>query len=266
MQRQGAICFCIIIFKIVYSYMKWEKHYRYYEMLPGVLVWSTFCFGIILSFIKPLWVIYFILAFSLLWLFRVLYFVFYISISWQKYRKAIKADWMGKIKKIKNWNRLYHLVVIPTATEPFEVLDTTLGGLVNSDYPIDKMIVIVSGEERCGVDRFNKITDKLNIKYKDKFYKIIFTIHPGDLPNEVKGKSANAYWAGHRCKEFIDKEGIPYEDIVVSYFDSDTTVHPKYFSHLTYLYLTHPNPTRSSYQPMVLYSNNIFLIVITLTL
>ena len=48
------------------------------------------------------------------------------------------------------------------------------------------------------------------------------------------------------------------EDIVVSAFDIDTIAHPQYFSYLTYLYATVENPTRSSYQPIAMFSNNIW--------
>jgi hypothetical protein len=74
----------------------------------------------------------------------------------------------------------------------------------------------------------------------------------------MKGKGANAHWAGHQAHPIIEALGVPYEKIIVSYFDSDTVVHPKYFSHLQYKYMTHPNPTRASYQPVALYSNNIW--------
>jgi hypothetical protein len=48
------------------------------------------------------------------------------------------------------------------------------------------------------------------------------------------------------------------DDIVVSAFDIDTIAHPHYFAYLTYLYCTVENPTRSSYQPIALFSNNIW--------
>jgi hypothetical protein len=78
------------------------------------------------------------------------------------------------------------------------------------------------------------------------------------MEGEIKGKAANANWVGWKCKELIDQLGIPYEKVIVSYFDCDTFVHKKYLDYLTYLYATHPNPTRSSFQPAVLYNNNIW--------
>jgi hypothetical protein len=51
---------------------------------------------------------------------------------------------------------------------------------------------------------------------------------------------------------------IPYENVIVSSFDIETLPHEQYFSYLTYKYLIHPNPTHASYQPLVLYNNNIW--------
>ena len=56
----------------------------------------------------------------------------------------------------------------------------------------------------------------------------------------------------------IDPLKIPYENIITSSFDIDTCVFSKYFSCLTYHFLTTENPTKSSYQPIPLYINNIW--------
>jgi hypothetical protein len=74
----------------------------------------------------------------------------------------------------------------------------------------------------------------------------------------MPGKGSNIAWAGHKVKALIDEKGIPYEDVIVSSFDVDTCVHPQYFAHLAWKYRTHPNPLRTSYQPIALYNNNMW--------
>lgn len=54
------------------------------------------------------------------------------------------------------------------------------------------------------------------------------------------------------------KKKWDYKSIIVSVFDIDTVIHPQYFSHLTYMYCSHPRPERSSFQPLTLYNNNIW--------
>lgn len=236
---------------------KERKMYRLYEMFPGFLTWGTFILAIVLSFIKPLWVIYFVIAFSLYWLFRVTYFIIFVIISWREYKAHLAIDWMTRVKELPDWQNYYHIVFLPTAGEPIEVLKTTIDGLHNSDYPSEKMIVIVGGEARMQDDFLPK-AEKLKEMYGNKFYKLIITLHPDGIEGEIKGKGANANYMGRASKKEIDELNISYEKLIVSYFDCDTVAHKKYFSCLTYKYITHPNPTRSSFQPAVLYNNNMW--------
>lgn len=73
----------------------------------------------------------------------------------------------------------------------------------------------------------------------------------------MPGKGSNATWAAKKItQEYIDVEKIPYENIIVSNFDSDTFVYSQYFSRLTYLWMTADNPHHHSYQPLALFNNN----------
>lgn len=236
-----------------------EKNWRYrlLEMIPGFLVWTTFVLAIVLSFVKPIWVIIFIIVFDLYWLLRIGYFIFWLVISWRKYRLAINEDWYKKVREIDNWQRIYHLIIFPTYKEPLEVLRNTFDGLTKVDYDQKKFIVVLAGEER-DKDNFLQIASTLEKEFTHKFHKLLVTLHPKDLPDEMPGKGSNANWAGHRAQEYIDSQNIPYEDVVVSNFDCDTVVHTQYFSYLTYQYLTVDKPTRKSYQPLALYNNNIW--------
>lgn len=233
--------------------------YRLLEMIPGALVWLTFILAVALSFWKPLWLIYFILAFSLYWLLRVLYFVFYLIISWRRYRRAVKIDWLVKLKKeIPNWDKKHHLIFLPTAKESLEIIRATFQGLACVAYPLDKFIIILCGEERAGKEQFLAKAAAIQKEFGQTFGRIISVTHPVDLPGEIPGKGSNMNYAGHLVQKMIDNWKIPYENIIVSAFDIDTIVHPHYFAHLTYLFCTVPNPLRTSYQPVALYNNNIW--------
>ena len=231
--------------------------YRILEMIPGSLVWLTFILAIVLSFVKPLWVMYFIIIFSIYWLFRVFYFIFYLAISWRRFRRDIKISWFQKVRDLPDWESYYHLVVLPTSKEPIEVLRSTFTNLAASNYPKEKIIVVLSGEER-NKENFLRNAEIIKKEFDGKFFRLLITTHPDNLVGEIKGKGANAHWAGFRAKELIDELRIPYEKIVVSYFDSDTCVHPEYFSCLAYKYITHPKRERAAFQPVALYNNNIW--------
>ena len=234
-----------------------RKKYRLLEMIPGTLVWLTFILAVVLSFVKPLWVIYFIIVFSVYWLFRVLYFVFYMAISWRRYQRDVHTDWLEKVRALPGWENYYHMVVMPTSKEPAEVLRSTFSNLAASHYPLDKMIVVLSGEER-NKENFDRNVEIIKKEFDGKFFKLLIVTHPDNLVGEIRGKGANAHWAGFKAKELVDELKIPYEKIVVSYFDSDTCVHPEYFACLAYKYITHPKRERAAFQPVALYNNNIW--------
>jgi len=229
---------------------------RFLEFIPASIVWITLIGAISLSFIVPVWVIYFIIIFDLLWFFRVVYFVFYLTTSWYRFKKTEKTDWSKKLQEV-NYSRIYHLIFLPTVNESVDVIRRTLNAVLKSAYDPGKFIIVLAGEERAG-EQFKVRAQTIMQEYHGKFKKILITVHPKDVVGEIIGKGSNLNYSGRQVKKYIDQEGIPYEKIIVSSFDVDTTVHEQYYSYLTYLYCTHPNPTRSSYQPIALYSNTIW--------
>lgn len=233
------------------------QQYRLLEMLPGLAIWLTYLVFGVLSFTKPLWVIGFVLVFAIYWLLRVVYFVVFIVIGWRRYRHAISTDWLTTAKALPNYENLYHLIVLPTYNEPFEVLETSFESYKNAEVDLKKVIIVLSGEARAE-ENFKRVSEKIRERYGKVFGHLEITMHPDGIPGEMKGKGANAHWAGHIAKELVDRKGIAYKDVVVSYFDVDTVVHRQYFAALSHLYLKHPNPTRTAYQPVVLYNNNIW--------
>src|SRR3989338_3808014 len=233
------------------------KFYRFLEILPGVLIWSTLVGAVVLSFTKPLIALVLIVLFDLYWLFRVVYFVFYLSISWRRFRSALRVDWFLKLKELPHWDNLYHLIFLPTYKEDIDVLRMTFQSLEQTVYPKDKMIVVFAGEER-DQERFLRNAEILKKEFGTTFGHLLVTLHPRNLPDEIPGKGSNLNFAGRRARELIDRLTIPYENVIVSAFDVDTTVHPHYFSYLSYQYRTVENPLQASYQPIALYNNNMW--------
>jgi len=238
--------------------MNERTKYRLLEIIPGFLIWSTFIFAIGLSFIKPLWAIYFIIAFDVYWLIRILYMLIYMLTSWFRHRKYLKIDWWNKLRsyKNKNWQNYYHLIFLPTFREPFDIVDSTFASICNSTYDFRKIIIVLAGEKR-DQENFEQIAEKIKAKYEDRIFKLIITLHEV-APDELPGKGSNINYAGRQAKIYIDQLGLSYDHVIVSSFDVDTRPHHQYFACLTYHYLTHPNPTRSSFQPLAIYNNNIW--------
>ncbi len=232
---------------------------RFWEMVPGVLMWAVVFGSLILSFLAPIAAIVLIILFDVYWLFRVAYFVVYLFLAWRAYRRAIRIDWRQKCLSLPNAANIFHLILLPTYQEDIAVLRDMLRSLQSCSFDPKKFIVVLGGEEPDQA-RFEKNVAQLEREFGRIFLKFYVTIHPKGLSDEIPGKGSNLHWMGHRVAEWLVKD-VPDakdENIIVSAFDVDTMVHPQYFSYLTYLYCTVPNPTRSSYQPVVLFSNNIW--------
>lgn len=231
---------------------------RITEIIPAALVWFTFLAVIVFAFVRPLWAIYFIIVFSVYWIVRLFYMMIWLVISWIGYYRDNKIDWLQKLKKLeKNYLDYYHVITYPTYKEPYEVVERSLKKLLETNYPKQKIIVALGGEERDR-DNFLLIAEKIKTKFTDKFFKLLITMHPKGMPDELAGKGSNVHYMEHNIKKVIDELKIPYENVIVSCFDIETLPHIQYFAYLTYKYLTHPNPTHASYQPLILYNNNIW--------
>lgn len=230
---------------------------RFWEILPGAITWSLLAFAFLSSFFAPVVAVVFIIIFDLFWTLRVLYFIIHVVASYVYYRRTAKQDWMQHVQRIDGWEDVVHLVMLPTYKEDISILRHSLNSLRDNVYPSDKMIVVLGGEERAK-EQFVAYADMLRKEYDGVFRHLMFTVHPAGLPGELPGKGSNMNWMAKRVREVINKDQIPYENIVVSAFDSDTIAHEQYFSRLAYLFLTVENPLRTSYQPLVTFNNNMW--------
>ena len=160
-------------------------------------------------------------------------------------------------RTIPDPNNFYHLILIPFVDESFEVLDSTIDAIAKSNYPKDKMILLLAAEERAG-EQGKILAEKIKNKYAEKFFGFFLTVHPDGLPGEIKGKSANSSFAVQKILPELEKLQIGVNQVLVSNFDSDSIVHPGYFARVMYEFLTAQKPYQSSYQPIAVYNNNIW--------
>jgi len=245
--------------------------YRFFEILPGTLAWSTLAGIVALSYFAPVFAAFFIIAFDTYWLFKTIYLSLHLRSAFKKVKENLKINWLSKLiqneeLRIKNWSNIYHLIILPFYNESYETIRASIESLANANYPKDKMIVVLGAEEKAlrqssGQAGYNPliIAEKIKKEYGAQFFRFLTTIHPKNFPGEMSGKGSNIAWAGKEAKEkIIDPLKIAYDKIIVSAFDIDTVIYPDYFSRLTYVYLNTENPQNFSYQPAPFYTNNIW--------
>jgi len=242
--------------------MKQDNYYRFFEIFPALLSWGTLILLFVLSWVLPVWIAVFIILFDIYWLFKTIYLSLHLRQSFRVLKENLKMNWRERLQKNPNtaerWGEIYHLILLPMATEPYEVVQETFEHLTRANYPLERLIVVLATEERVG-ERAQEIARRIGEEFGNKFAHFVVTTHPKNLPGEMPGKGSNQAWAGKFVKEkLIDPLGIPYEDILVSVFDVDTQVYPEYFGILTYKFLTAEKPLRSSYQPVPLFLNNVY--------
>lgn len=233
------------------------QRYRLYEILPGLSIWLTIILMIFFSFTNPLWVVYFIILFDIYWVLKVFKFSFYLVVAWRRLAVTKRIDWLKKLKELNNYQDKRHVVFLTVYNEEWEVVKPAIESIVNSVYDKDKFVLVIAGEERKE-ENFIDISNKAREAFTNNFSDIVCTKHPANLRDEIPGKGSNMHFAERQMKKYIDEKGWNYENVIITIFDIDTVCYKSYFSYLTYLYCTHPNPARTSYQPVSLYNNNMW--------
>lgn len=282
-----------------------HRYWRFLETIPGAIAWTALIAPLLLSVFYPEVVASFIICYTILWLFKSLILSVNLLRSYRLTKKALKENWMKKLEfinsekklsyaikkekdkkrrdklinlqdkirtlkekhQLKNWKKVYHAIIFVTYKESLKLIRESIKSYANSTFPSKQIIFVFAGEERDleNVLKYSKILKK---ELGNKFAHFMTTIHPKDIPGEIRGKSANATYAAKQLKKIIDnthapqstagQEKIPYENIIVSNFDADTVVHPQYFAELTYKYITETDRTEKTYQPTHMYHNNIW--------
>ena len=124
------------------------RKYRLLEMIPGSITWITLISMVVLTFVYPLSMVYFIVAFDFYWMVKVVYMSTFLIVSYKKYRRTMEVDWQMKNQDRPGFEELYQLILLPYSNESREVLEGTIRGLTESTFPKERMLVVIAAEER----------------------------------------------------------------------------------------------------------------------
>lgn len=231
--------------------------YRALEIFPGALAWATLLGMALASYFVPVYAAFFIIIFDLYWLVKTVFLSLHLRANAKRMKAHLAMGWAERLKRLR-WEHLWHLVIFPMANESREVVKGSIEALLKSAWPKERIIVVLSYEERYG-EHGREVAEKIKVEFGGGFPNFLLVSHPADLEGEIQGKGGNESWAAKEAKRiFIDPKKIPYENIIVSSFDVDTQVYPQYFECLAWHFLTAKNPAQSSYQPVPVFNNNIW--------
>ena len=261
-------------------------HYRFFEILPGSLSWSLILLPIILSVINATLAVFFILAYLLIFFVRSVAYSIRALEGYQEMKHQKSLDWNALCDEIeaekvlpgghkrpkwhlKNLKRLdirkdpiapskiLHAVIIATVNESREVLEPTIQAVLHADYDPKKIMLVIAYEGRAGKDTENRVNQLIKL-YGKNFKHAMAVKHPPNIPGEVIGKGGNVTYAGQALQKYLEKSKLDPRRVLVTTLDADNRPDKRYFGALSYLYSVVPDQQKASYQPLPMFTNNIW--------
>lgn len=260
------------------------RTYRWLERLPAMLSWSLLALPFVLSLINPTAAAFFILAYLLLWFARGVGLNLRVVQGYNTMKQHEKLPWTKMLEDVENqeatvrrvpkWHarnidrlqimpaavkpsETIHAIIIAVYNETREVVAPTIEAVLASSYDMKNVALIIAYEERGG-ERVHEQSQELIKTYGKKFLFAEAIQHPDGLPDEVVGKGGNITYAGRKLQKILEKKKIDPLRVLVTTLDSDNRPHPNYLPALTYTFCLCPEPKLISFQPIPIFTNNIW--------
>ena len=274
---------------------KRTRLYRFLEMLPAIISYGAIITLVVLSLVNPLLAAIYLLLIILTMLVKVVGITTHMVVGRLRMDQASRVDWRSRLEDLEDPNaaysrlygststhigheqhlenlrlmsasepgffpkpsQIYNVVIMPAYNEPLEVIQPAVQAVLDTTYDKKHLIVIFAYEERGGAG-IKKTAETLKKRYQSKFHSFHIVEHPKDLPNEVIGKGGNITHAGRWLKGYLEEQNIAFSDVIVTTMDCDNKPHKTYFDYLTYEYIAREDRKHLSYQPVCLFTNNIW--------
>lgn len=273
---------------------KRKKMYRFFELLPGLISYGLIIALFILSFINPILGSIFLAVFVMLALVKAIGIAYRVIQGYKTMKQVREVTWSERIADLKNpresYERLhnennnsfgfikhlenlkmmsvepkeypnpdeiYHLVIMTAYNEGKEILEPSIQAVLDTTFPSKRILFALAYEERGG-EKMAQTAAELAKKYQDKFFCFEAVKHPQNLRNEIIGKGPNLTFAGEYMAKYIKKYKLKTENIIVTSLDSDNRMSKQYLDVVAYEFITRKNRQHLSYQPVSLFTNNIW--------
>lgn len=265
-----------------------DRHgrYRLFEILPGALSYFMLVLPVILSLINVTLAAVFILVYLLINFTRGIAGAVRGLHGFEVMRRHQKMPWAQMLRELEagqvsdaqakrpKWHldalirtqvqpllmppsEVIHAVIIATYKESRAILQPTIESVLASDYDMKHVIFILAYEERGGADTEVQAAE-LVAEYKPRFMDAMAIKHPSNIPGETIGKGGNVTYAGRKLQQYLADHDIDPLRVMVTTLDADNRPDKNYLNALSYVYTVAPDPVHASYQPVSLYTNNIW--------
>lgn len=230
------------------------KTRRSLEILPPLISMTLITMPVWGALLFPVQLAYFIIFFDVYFLWKSFFLMSTAFVGSRKIRKTEAEDWLKKSKGLKNFDKMHHLIIIPSYTESASKLSRTIDTLKNQTFPSERLHIYLALEKR--EPHVEEKAENLVSIFKDSFGTFTYTLHP-DVEGEIKGKSSNqAYAVKEAYKYLVEKKKLDLDYITVSSVDADALFDPQYCANLSYQFLTSPTPHFHFWQSAVVFYNN----------
>jgi hypothetical protein len=265
-----------------------DRHFRYrlFEILPAAITFTILLMPIVLGKIAPKLTAYLLVAYLLLWFMRAIGLYVRSLQGWRIMKEHMGLAWQDMLVDLENltptvknapaWHarnlarvgrnipntrilpsNVYHAVIIAFWNEGREIVEPTVQSVLDTEFDHKKIILYLAYEQRGG-EAVEKLAKDLVKKYGKRFYHAEAVMHPWPMTGEVIGKGGNVTFAGRHLQKYLEQAKIDPLNVIVTTLDSDNRPDKKYFGALTYTYCSTEEPKHASYQPITMYTNNIW--------
>lgn len=269
--------------------------YRFLEILPGALSYSLVILLFVLSWVNPVLGAIYLLVVVAITFVKAIATAFRTIQGYKAVKQAERVNWHERLEDLEDphaaFERLYgrqsesyefaehvqnlrllsvvegksepkpsevyHAVVMVAYDEGLETLVPSIQAVQETTFSNERIIFVLGYEERGGAE-MEKTAKVLAEKFQGVFKKFLLVKHPDGVKGEIVGKGPNLTYAAENLTEYVRAQRIPLENVIVTSLDSDNRMHEKYLDYVAYEFLVRPNRQHYSYQPVSLFTNNIW--------
>lgn len=241
---------------------------RSLEILPGILTWTVLLTPLLAAFLirltdpTKLWILGGgSICLDVYWLVRTTVTVRAVRRSLREIERVESTDWWERCRQLDlspdapRPDQVTHCALIPTYTEPYQVLQRTVAALAAQNYPEHLRIVaiITRASDANGIANVTRLRREFGHRFRAFLH-----IKDPLLPGIVVGKSAAMAYGGPVLRRLCDRMDLDPRTTLVTDLDSDFCLHPQYFAYLTAQFCSTPDRLTSIWQPVPVFLNNLW--------